>query len=605
MYFISRKKKSLFKKSLATAVASLLALPAIADWKVENGKLLDPNGQPFIFRGVTVDHFHAPDKAVQAIKDAAAAGANAVQVEMGVNVYKPSTQITGEQLRAVILACKDNKVICVLEPTDIGGYPAPGSITPDTTITGFYSSPEIRNVIDGEQDYVILSLGNQAIGDVPLPDNYVNRMESHVPRFFSFLPRFMVMIDGSGWGQDVSREMLTFAVRSKQRGGRWVSNVIYSVEMYDAYTDPAAVHDYIAAFTQLGAPLVIGGFAPTPYYHPNYTHPIPAVAPSLPAALVMDYAQQYGAGYFAWNWSGSANPGLNLTTDWDPNTLTAWGELAINDTNGIKATAKRATHFQSSSSSSSSPNGAPTAYMSTAIEKYDCGPVIGVASATGSADPDGDKLLYNWEVNTEFGESYKLYGLTVRFAMEPVRTYTVTLEATDGRGGSASTVKTMSHSFWDPCGSSSSSSSIRSSSSSVPSSSSSVATSSSIKSSRASSSAAKVSSSSSSSRSSSSVAARASCSYVVNSQWGNGFTAAIRIRNTTASVISGWNVNWQYADGSKITGSWNATLSGTYSAKNLNWNANIQPGQTVEFGFQGSKPSGAASVPIVSGSVCQ
>jgi cellulase/cellobiase CelA1 len=103
------------------------------------------------------------------------------------------------------------------------------------------------------------------------------------------------------------------------------------------------------------------------------------------------------------------------------------------------------------------------------------------------------------------------------------------------------------------------------------------------------------------------VPAQGNCSYVINSQWGNGFTAAIRIKNTTAQTINGWSVNWQYADGSKVTGSWNTTLTGAnpYNAKNLSWNANIQPGQTVEFGFQGSKPNGAAIVPVVSGAICQ
>jgi cellulase/cellobiase CelA1 len=103
------------------------------------------------------------------------------------------------------------------------------------------------------------------------------------------------------------------------------------------------------------------------------------------------------------------------------------------------------------------------------------------------------------------------------------------------------------------------------------------------------------------------LAPTAVCSYVVNSQWQNGFTAAIRLKNTGAKAINGWDVKWQYADGSKVTNLWNATLSGAnpYSAKNLSWNSTIQPGQTVEFGFQGSKSAAAASVPVVSGAICQ
>ena len=101
--------------------------------------------------------------------------------------------------------------------------------------------------------------------------------------------------------------------------------------------------------------------------------------------------------------------------------------------------------------------------------------------------------------------------------------------------------------------------------------------------------------------------ASASCTYAISSEWPNGFTASITIKNDAGAPINNWNVNWQYGDGSKITNLWNASLSGSnpYAAKNLSWNSTIQPGQTVEFGFQGSKGAGAASVPAITGSVCQ
>lgn len=101
--------------------------------------------------------------------------------------------------------------------------------------------------------------------------------------------------------------------------------------------------------------------------------------------------------------------------------------------------------------------------------------------------------------------------------------------------------------------------------------------------------------------------ASANCSYVVTSDWGSGYTAAIRIKNNGISAINGWNVSWNYADTTRITNSWNANLSGSnpYSASGLSWNSSIQPGQTVEFGFQGAKNNGAAQIPAITGSVCK
>jgi cellulase/cellobiase CelA1 len=93
---------------------------------------------------------------------------------------------------------------------------------------------------------------------------------------------------------------------------------------------------------------------------------------------------------------------------------------------------------------------------------------------------------------------------------------------------------------------------------------------------------------------------------VVTNQWNNGFTGAIRITNNGTSPMNGWNISWSYSDGSRITNSWNANVSGNnpYTASNLGWNGNIQPGQTVELGFQGTKNNAPASTPSVSGTVC-
>ncbi len=98
----------------------------------------------------------------------------------------------------------------------------------------------------------------------------------------------------------------------------------------------------------------------------------------------------------------------------------------------------------------------------------------------------------------------------------------------------------------------------------------------------------------------------AGCQYQVTNQWSNGFTAAIKITNTTSTAINGWAVNWQYASDNRISNSWNANVSGSnpYSATNLSWNASIQPSQTVEFGFQGTKGAANAEVPVLNGAPC-
>ncbi|QEI13547.1 carbohydrate-binding protein [Cellvibrio japonicus] len=95
----------------------------------------------------------------------------------------------------------------------------------------------------------------------------------------------------------------------------------------------------------------------------------------------------------------------------------------------------------------------------------------------------------------------------------------------------------------------------------------------------------------------------AACQYQVSSEWGSGFVASIRITNDTNTTVNNWNVNWTYNGSSRVSSSWNANVSGSnpYSATGVSWNASIAPGQTVEFGIQGT---GAAEIPALTGSLC-
>lgn len=97
--------------------------------------------------------------------------------------------------------------------------------------------------------------------------------------------------------------------------------------------------------------------------------------------------------------------------------------------------------------------------------------------------------------------------------------------------------------------------------------------------------------------------ATADCHYEVTNSWSNGFTALVRVTNHTTAPVNSWQVNWSYT-GNSITNSWNANLSGNYTATPLGWNAVIQPGQFVEFGFQGVTNGGAIETPTLNGDLC-
>lgn len=97
----------------------------------------------------------------------------------------------------------------------------------------------------------------------------------------------------------------------------------------------------------------------------------------------------------------------------------------------------------------------------------------------------------------------------------------------------------------------------------------------------------------------------ADCTYSISSEWNSGYTATIRLTNTSSQTMNGWDVSWHY-NNNQITNSWNALLSGNnpWHAAPLAWNGDITPGTFVEFGFQVEKNGGATEYPELQGSVC-
>lgn len=601
-------RKNIVKALGSFALSCAIAPLAFADWSVQSGQILDPNGKPFVYRGVNLGILPPAATLPQVYADIAATGANAIRI--------PIDNLTTAQAQVHLNLCKQYKLVCVFTHVLSAGYVDSFQAPSSLYLIDVWS----RHIewLKANQDYAVIDIASAMAGNLATPDYYMSIHQTAIYLLRSWGLKNQIIISGGNWGQDWSFLMRDNA--DALLAFDPMKNTVLSVHMYEAYGDAQTVRSYLEHYTTRNLPIIVGEFGPIKRDRKNeYRNPYPTTQVAVDA--IMDISQELGVGYLGWNWSGyKANDpnlylppdfaALNMVTNFDASQITPWGNLFINKDTGVKATAKLATHLQTSSSnssfsSSSVGNQPPTVEITHSLTTATCGALAGHASAYAS-DPDGDALSYAWEIyqsntmTTTYGT-----GQTIALTWPAQAETTITLTVDDGHGNKVTEVKRLGKNFnLDTCASSSSAPSSSPLSSAPKSSTSSIKTSSSSSRGFTTSSAR---SSSSSVRSSSSAAAQGNCSYVINSQWGNGFTAAIRIKNLGTQPINGWNVNWQYSDGSSITGSWNATFSGSnpYSAKNLNWNATIQPGQTVEFGFQGRKPNGPAQIPVVQGSVCR
>ncbi len=85
-------------------------------------------------------------------------------------------------------------------------------------------------------------------------------------------------------------------------------------------------------------------------------------------------------------------------------------------------------------------------------------------------------------------------------------------------------------------------------------------------------------------------AGNSAAAYRTVNDWGSGFTGELKLTNQTNEAWDDWEVKFEW--GHNLTQFWNGTLvsheGNTYVVKNVSWNARVEPGASVTFGFSGN-----------------
>jgi mannan endo-1,4-beta-mannosidase len=90
--------------------------------------------------------------------------------------------------------------------------------------------------------------------------------------------------------------------------------------------------------------------------------------------------------------------------------------------------------------------------------------------------------------------------------------------------------------------------------------------------------------------------------YRVIGQWPGGFQAEVTVTAGSAA-IGGWSVGWTWANGQRVTQSWNATLTSSGSAvtaRNVTYNGTLGAGASATFGFLASMSGTTNTAPTPS-----
>ncbi|MCF6263424.1 MAG: glycoside hydrolase family 5 protein [Xanthomonadales bacterium] len=318
-------------KLITTVIASSLffSITTSAGFSVNGGKLYEGNGNEFIMRGINHPHAWFNSTLNNAFAGIASKGANTVRVVLSNGHRWEKTLAT--DVANIIQKAKDNKLIAVLEVHDTTGYGEDTSAATLASAVNYWI--EIKDVLIGQEDYIIINIGNEPFGNGVPKDLWIDEHKSAIISLRNAGLSHALMVDAANWGQDWQNIMRDNAARVFNSDPD--ANIIFSVHMYEVYDNYDSVNNYMSAFNDNGLALVVGEFAAT---HKQF---------DVDETAIMSLAESFGYGYIGWSWSGNdATYGaIDIVNNWDVNSLTAWGSKLINDANGISNTSKLATIY--------------------------------------------------------------------------------------------------------------------------------------------------------------------------------------------------------------------------------------------------------------------
>ncbi len=297
-------------------------------FSVSGTKLLDANGNQFIFRGINHAHTWFKDQLDVALPAIAATGANSVRIVLADGVQWDRDDIAS--VKNIIQKCKNNKLIAVVEVHDATGNDDPAAL--DTAVNYWI---DIKDALIGNEAYVILNIANEWYGQW-------NNLEVWRDAYIAALPKLReagikntIMVDSAGWGQ-CADSVLNFANEIFESDPD--KNTMFSVHMYGAAgKNESTISKAINGAIKKGFCLVVGEFG---YNHSDG---------DVDEASIMRICEETGTGYIGWSWKGNGGgvEYLDLAKEWDGSVLSSdWGEVLVNGENGIKQTAKPCSVFE-------------------------------------------------------------------------------------------------------------------------------------------------------------------------------------------------------------------------------------------------------------------
>lgn len=304
------------------------ASAAATGFYVSGSTVKDANGNNFVMRGINLPSIWYDSQSYNALTTIANNKANAVRIVW-------STSGSASRLQQIIDRCKVLKLVAIIELHDGTGSNSTSSLN---SMASYYASSSIKSILTNNAKYVIVNIANEW-GDSSLSDTaWRDAYKTAITTIRNAGIPNLIMIDASGWGQNASPIKAYGSTLLNHDPNK---NIMFSIHMYGNYNTASKIGVDLWDIQHLGLAVTIGEFG----Y--NYNNGNNNLGCTVDAQTVMNEALWKNVGYLAWSWTGndSSNAWLDLANSSDWTTLTSWGNLVFNGTNGIKTTSTKASVY--------------------------------------------------------------------------------------------------------------------------------------------------------------------------------------------------------------------------------------------------------------------
>jgi hypothetical protein len=291
-------------------------------FRVEGRFLYDNLGEKVILYGINKMIVWTDKDGIPSYSEIAKTGANCVRIVW-------SLDESAADLDTAINNCRSENMIPIIEL-----HNATGDWSKLPSLVDYWVRPDIVEVIQKHQEYLLVNIGNEVGNDVSEAD-FKAGYESAVSEMREAGIHVPLIIDASRYGQniDILQSCGPYLIEADPD-----NNLMFSVHMWWptvwGYTAQRVIDELEESVT-MNLPLVVGEFGE------GWDE---TESGQIPYKTIIEHCYKNQIGYLPWSWGPGNNPQtfLDMTTDGTYDTLNGWGlEVAVTDPYSIQNIAKR------------------------------------------------------------------------------------------------------------------------------------------------------------------------------------------------------------------------------------------------------------------------